>query len=473
MEKNNPYNNDDLANNDDIDSDPFGLPELSGENAPAEYTVSEISQKLKHTVESEFSYVRIRGEVSRVTVAKSGHLYTSLKDNNAVLDAICWKGTLSRLSIKPEEGMEVVCTGRLTTYPGRSNYQLIIETMELAGQGALLKMLEDRRKKLEAEGLFDGSRKKKLPFIPNKIGVITSQTGAVIRDIMHRINERFPRPVFLYPVLVQGKNTSKTICEAIIAFNSLDKSSPHRPDILIIARGGGSLEDLMPFNDENIVREVAKSEIPIISAIGHETDTTLIDYAADLRAPTPTAAAEMAVPVRMELLTNVLDFEKRLISSSSRMLEQYKIKLESLARSLGNPQVLLETSMQKLDFLSSKLDMELKTWLQKKELLLKDLSAKLSPQNMLLRIENTSNTLAGHSERLENSKCKNINDNKIKLENISHMLESLSFERVLDRGYAVIFNEKDEIISSINNLSENQRVKIRLKDGKKMTRIEK
>src|SRR3984885_1607916 len=224
--------------------DPFGLPPAKGANAPPEYTVSELSHKLKRIVEDEFSYVRVRGEISKVTVAKSGHLYTSMKDADAVLDAICWKGTVSRLGVKPEEGMEVVCTGRLTTYPGRSNYQLIIETMELAGQGALLKMLEERKKKLAAEGLFDPARTKPIPFLPKVIGVITSPTGAVIRDIMHRLDERFPRRVLLWPVAVQGEKAAAEVAAAIRGFNAMAVDGPiPRPDLLIVARGGGSIED--------------------------------------------------------------------------------------------------------------------------------------------------------------------------------------------------------------------------------------
>ncbi|MCK5555801.1 MAG: exodeoxyribonuclease VII large subunit, partial [Alphaproteobacteria bacterium] len=312
------------------------MPPVSNK-VPPEYTVSELSRKLKRIVEEKFSCVRVRGEISKVTLARSGHLYTAMKDANAVLDAVCWKGTVSRLAVRPEEGMEVVCTGRLTTYPGRSNYQLVIETMELAGQGALLKMLEDLRQKLAAEGLFDKSLKKPIPFLPDVIGVITSPTGAVIRDIMHRLDERFPRRVLLLPVVVQGQSAAAQVTAAIHGFNALPVGSPHRPDLLIVARGGGSLEDLMPFNNEELVREAAASTIPLISAIGHETDTTLIDYAAALRAPTPTAAAEMAVPVRAELLAQVIDGERRLVSGAHRLLQQHRIHLQGLGRGLGDP----------------------------------------------------------------------------------------------------------------------------------------
>ena len=358
------------------DDDPFGLPPAPEvkSNAPPEYTVSELSHKLKRTIEDEFSFVRVRGEISKVTVAKSGHLYTALKDADAVLDAICWKGTMSKLGLKPEEGMEVVCTGRLTTYPGRSNYQLIIETMELAGQGALLKMLEERKKKLAAEGLFAAERKKKIPFLPDTIGVITSPTGAVIRDIMHRLNERFPRRVLLWPVVVQGAGAAVAVAKAIEGFNSIPEGDPLRPDVLIVARGGGSLEDLMPFNDEIVVRAAAASKIPLISAVGHETDTTLIDYASDLRAPTPTAAAEKAVPVRTELQAAVMERQQRMFVSVQRLVQRHQLHVQGLSRGLGDPKRLLEHALQKLDNLSGRLDAGLYNWLQQKSARVKELA---------------------------------------------------------------------------------------------------
>jgi len=275
-------------------------PDLAG-NLP-EYSVSELSQALKRTVEDTYPYVRVRGEISGFKRAASGHLYLALKDESAVLDGVCWRGVAGRLGIRPEDGMEVVCTGKLTTYPGRSKYQIVIEAMELAGEGALLKLLEDRRKKLAAEGLFDEARKKPLPFLPDVIGVVTSPTGAVIRDILHRLNDRFPRHVLLWPVLVQGEGAAAQIAAAIEGFNRIAPGGRvPRPDVLIVARGGGSLEDLWAFNEEIVVRAAAGSVIPLISAVGHETDTTLIDYASDRRAPTPTAASEMALPVRADL----------------------------------------------------------------------------------------------------------------------------------------------------------------------------
>lgn len=453
--------------------DPFGLPPTQGSNAPPEYTVSELSHKLKRLVEEEFSYVRVRGEISKVTVAKSGHLYTALKDMDAVLDAVCWKGTVARLGLRPEEGMEVICTGRLTTYPGRSNYQLIIETMELAGQGALLKMLEERRKKLAAEGLFDASRKKKIPFLPGTIGIITSPTGAVIRDIMHRLDERFPRRVLLWPVLVQGQTASASVIAAIRGFNSLPADSPHRPDLLIVARGGGSLEDLMPFNDEALVRAVAASVIPVISAVGHETDTTLIDYAADLRAPTPTAAAEKAVPVRAELLAQVIDTERRMISGTQRLLHHHKTNLQGLGRGLGDPKRLLDTSLQRLDHLSSRLDTGLQNWLQRRSAKLNELSAKLSPLSLARQVKDMQRFISGMGERLAQTERKILHERTVTLKNLGAMLESLSFKRVLDRGYAVIRDEKGELLTSVKALKPGREINIQVKDGETAATVKK
>ena len=284
-----------------------------------EYSVTEISALLKRTVEQNFSYVRVRGEISGFKRHSSGHCYLALKDEDAVLDAVIWRPNVARLAVKPEDGMEVVCTGRLTTYPGRSKYQLVIESVELAGIGALLKLLEARKAKLAAEGLFAEERKQKLPYLPEVIGVVTSPTGAVLRDILNRLDDRFPRRVLVWPVAVQGEGAALQVAAAIAGFNALkpDGAVP-RPDLLIVARGGGSLEDLMAFNEEVVVRAAAASEIPLISAVGHETDTTLIDYASDRRAPTPSAAAEMAVPVRLELMAEIAAKATRLARGASR-----------------------------------------------------------------------------------------------------------------------------------------------------------
>lgn len=322
---------------------------LAGANLP-EYSVSELSAALKRSIEENFGFVRVRGEVSGFKRVASGHCYLSLKDAEAVLDAVCWRGTAGRLAVKPEDGMEVVCTGRLTTYPGRSKYQIVIETVELAGVGALLKLLEERRQRLAAEGLFAAERKKKPPFLPALIGIVTSPTGAVIRDILHRLADRFPRPVLLWPVSVQGEAAAAQVAAAIEGFNKLPApGAVPRPDLIIVARGGGSLEDLMPFNEEIVVRAVAASAIPLISAIGHETDTTLIDYAADLRAPTPTAAAELAVPVRLDLIATVGGAAAHLSAGLSRLLTERRLRLEGMARGLPDPGDLIGGAGQRLD----------------------------------------------------------------------------------------------------------------------------
>src|SRR5271170_683104 len=326
-----------------------------------EYTVSELSLALKRSIEEEFGYVRVRGEVSGFKRHSSGHCYLALKDADAVLDAVCWRGTALRLQVKPEDGMEVVCTGRLTTFPGRSKYQLVIETMELAGIGALLKLLEERKQRLAAEGLFAEGRKKKLPFLPDVIGVVTSPTGAVIRDILHRLADRFPRHVLLWPVAVQGEGAAAQIAAAIEGFNQLVPGGAiPRPDLLIVARGGGSLEDLMTFNEEIVVRAASASAIPLISAVGHETDTTLIDFASDRRAPTPTAAAEIAVPVRFDLVAEIAAKGGRLTGGIARLFADRRIRLEGFARGLPDPAALIGSKTQQLDDRAERLDFALK-----------------------------------------------------------------------------------------------------------------
>jgi exodeoxyribonuclease VII large subunit len=305
-----------------------------GLNRP-EFSVSELSRALKRTLEDAYGLVRVRGEVGRVHRHSSGHLYLTLKDAEAVIESVAWRGSVPRLSVIPEAGMEVVCTGRISTFMGKSQYQLIIEQVELAGVGALLKLIEERKKRLEAEGLFAPERKKKLPFLPETIGVVTSPTGAVIRDILHRLADRFPRRVLIWPVAVQGEAAAAQIAAAIRGFNTLEVGGAvPRPDVLIVARGGGSVEDLMPFNEEAVVRAAAESKIPLISAIGHETDVTLIDFAADLRAPTPTAAAEFAVPVRAELVRMVAVFGARLAQALERNAAEKGQRFDAAAERL-------------------------------------------------------------------------------------------------------------------------------------------
>ncbi|MGI3163206.1 exodeoxyribonuclease VII large subunit [Pseudooceanicola sp. 200-1SW] len=324
-------------------------------NAP-EFTVSEISGAVKRVIEGEFAHVRIRGEIGRVSMPRSGHVYMDLKDDRSVISGVIWKGVASRLETRPEEGLEVVATGRLTTFPGQSKYQLVIEDLAPAGMGALMAMLEKRKQMLAAEGLFAAERKKPLPFLPEVIGVVTSPSGAVIRDILHRLRDRFPRKVLIWPVAVQGKACAPEVTRAIEGFNRLTPGGAlPRPDLLIVARGGGSLEDLWGFNEESVARAAAASQIPLISAVGHETDTTLIDFVSDRRAPTPTAAAELAVPVRGELLAWVADQGARLTRAQTQAVETRGRWLRDLSRALPRVETLVEGPAQRLDHLGDRL----------------------------------------------------------------------------------------------------------------------
>jgi exodeoxyribonuclease VII large subunit len=325
-----------------------------------EWTVSELSSALKRTVEDAYAYVRVRGEVSGFKgPSPSGHVYFRLKDDKAVIEAVIWKREFARLRMRPQEGLEVVVTGRLTTFSGSSKYQIVIETLEPAGLGALMALLEERKKKLTAEGLFDPARKQLLPFLPDVIGVVTSPTGAVIRDILHRLADRFPRRVLVWPVRVQGDGSADQIAAAIRGFNALPEAGPiPRPDLLIVARGGGSLEDLWSFNEEIVVRAAADSMIPLISAVGHETDVTLIDFAADKRAPTPTAAAEMAVPVRSELLVQVDSLARRSLACWQRCQEARRTELRAAIRALPNAEELFSLPRQRLDHAAARLTLQ-------------------------------------------------------------------------------------------------------------------
>ncbi|MDC3401573.1 exodeoxyribonuclease VII large subunit [Alphaproteobacteria bacterium] len=367
-----------------------------------EYSVSEISGAVKRKIEDDFSFVRVRGELGRVTRPASGHLYFDLKDDKSVLAAVCWKGVAKGLAVNPEQGLEVICSGRLTTFPGQSRYQMLVEQMEPAGEGALMALLEARRKKLATEGLFDADRKQPIPYLPEVIGVVTSPSGAVIRDILHRLADRFPRHVLVWPVRVQGQGSDVEVANAINGFNLLDGSegSTPRPNVIIVARGGGSLEDLWSFNEEVVVRAVAASTIPVISAIGHETDTTLIDFVADQRAPTPTAAAEMAVPVRSELIAHLLDRERRLLQGQQRRLDQAQQMLIGLSRGMKRPQDLWMMNAQRLDNLSQKLSGALSNRLQLARSRFQLSDIRLSPRSFLQDIERSSARIAELQERI-------------------------------------------------------------------------
>ncbi|WP_120716918.1 exodeoxyribonuclease VII large subunit [Tsuneonella amylolytica] len=326
----------------------------AGDNAEP-LSVSDLSNLLKRTVEDRFGFVRLRGELSGVKRAASGHLYCALKDEKAVIDGVMWRGSVQGMGFVPEDGLEVVASGKLTTYPGRSKYQIVIDRLELAGEGALLALLEKTRQRLAAEGLFDQGRKRALPYLPATIGVVTSPTGAVIRDILHRLADRFPSRVIVWPVLVQGQGAAAQVASAVRGFSALPEGHAHRPDLLIVARGGGSIEDLWSFNEEVVVRAIAECTIPTISAVGHETDTTLADHAADRRAPTPTAAAEIAVPVRRDLAATLADFAARKQRCALRPVELGRERLEARVRRMPRIEALLAPQAQRLDDLTARL----------------------------------------------------------------------------------------------------------------------
>lgn len=408
-------------------------------NVP-EMSVSELAFSLKRTLEETYGRVRVRGELSGLKLASSGHLYGDIKDEDSLINIVCWKSSMPRLSVRPEDGLDVIITGKMTSYPKNSRYQLVIESMELAGEGALLKMLEDRRKKLAAEGLFDDAKKKEIPFLPDIIGVVTSPTGAVIRDIIHRISERFPRRILVWPVAVQGENAPAQIAAAIDGFNAMQKD---RPDVLIVARGGGSLEDLMAFNEEVVVRAAARSTIPLISAVGHETDTTLIDYAADLRAPTPTGAAERAVPVRLHLMAQVQDDALRLRSGLSRLLKEKRAQLDTAVARMGSPSRLLDTKTQQLDIMGAKLQHGFEKVVLKKRQAL----APLTPRHPKALMDEKGRYLALNAAALERAGKTLLKDPEKRLAHAGQMLESLSFKRVLERGYAVVRGADGSLVS--------------------------
>jgi exodeoxyribonuclease VII large subunit len=368
-----------------------------------EFTVSELSAALRRTVEDSYGYVRVRGEVSGFRGAhSSGHAYFALKDEGARIEAVIWKSVFGRMRIKPEEGLEVIATGRLTTYPGRSTYQIVIESLEPSGIGALMALLEERKRKLSAEGLFDDARKQLLPFLPSLIGVITSPTGAVIRDILHRLTERFPRRVMVWPVRVQGDGSAEQVAAAIHGFNALPVAGAiPRPDLLIVARGGGSLEDLWSFNDEMVVRAAAASVIPLISAVGHETDITLIDFAADRRAPTPTAAAEMAVPVRCELVADIEALGRRSRMGWSRSLEGRRTELRASIRAWPTPDVLLGGPRQRVDAAAERLPRALKANAQIHLTQYSRTAVRLTPHMLRTRLVRDADRVRELSERDE------------------------------------------------------------------------
>ncbi len=438
-------------------------------NVPEYSSVSELSFNLKRTLEDSYGRIRVRGELSRVKIHSSGHMYSDLKDDQSVINVVCWRSTLAKLSIKPEEGLDVICTGKVSSYPARSNYQLIIESIELAGEGALLKLLEERKKRLAAEGLFDESRKKDLPFLPDAIGVITSPTGAVIQDIMHRLNDRFPRHVYLWPVHVQGDRAAQEVIAAIKGFDGNLPDHIKKPDVLIIARGGGSLEDLMPFNDEDLVRAVADCSIPVISAIGHETDTTLIDYVSDKRAPTPTGAAEIAVPRRVDIMAGLMDFAKRLHGAMMRHMDMATMQISHMSSRLGDPRQTLDIKTQQLDFLSEKMDRVFDRSVEKHQTRLISLFSRLVHPKA--HMEFLSSRLSERSERLANIGQKILEKKETQLHSLERVLENLSFKRILDRGYTVIRDKDNKLITNADDIIENQDITVEFKGNKSIAGI--
>lgn len=489
-------------------------PESPVSNAP-DWTVSELSGALKRTVEDAFGHVRVRGEISGYRGPhSSGHAYFSLKDQNARIDAVVWKGVFGRLRLRPEEGLEVVAIGRITTFPGKSSYQIVIEQLEFAGAGAIMAMLEERKRRLGAEGLFAPERKRRPPFLPRVIGVVTSPTGAVIRDILHRLADRFPRHVLVWPVRVQGDTCGAEVAAAIRGFNALPADGPiPRPDVLIVARGGGSLEDLLGFSDEAVVRAAAESAIPLISAVGHETDVTLIDFAADVRAPTPTAAAEMAVPVRGELIAGIESLKARLTGALVRGTERRRTDLRSLGRLLPSADALLAGPRQRLDLATGRLPRALKANAGAHRLRLTRAEARFSPQMLVTalgrrrerlmlvaprlprsltgntgehrrrltriearlglaaqaqrnRLERGRDRLAGLLDRLHRCHLQSRLDRERRLERAGRLLDALSYKGVLERGFALVRDGEGTPLHAASAVSSGQALEIEFRDGR-------
>ena len=418
------------------------------ENIP-EYSVTEISKSIKQVLDDTFGYVRVRGEISGLKQAASGHVYLNLKDESAIINGIIWKSNVSRLSFQPHDGLEVICKGRLTTgysdrYPGRSDYSIHIDSLMPAGEGALMALLEQRKKKFAASGLFDQIHKKQIPEYPHRIGVITSPTGAVIQDILHRIEERYPLNVILWPVPVQGDDSSELITQAIRGFDNIDIEESIKPEVIIVARGGGSIEDLWAFNEENIVNAVFESKIPIISAIGHETDTTLIDLVSDLRAPTPTAAAEFVTPVKSELYEVVRKAQKELDQNIEFSIDEKK---------------------QHFKLVDHKLPANLKLFINTLNSNFLTISSRLNTKILREQLKSKIDTLNNYSNRIRISSKQYISSRIEKINSVSKLIESLSYKSVINRGYAVIRNSNKKPVQKISDILIDNEINIELKDG--------
>ncbi|HEX7948062.1 MAG TPA: exodeoxyribonuclease VII large subunit [Phenylobacterium sp.] len=433
------------------------------------YSVSELAFALKRTLEDSYGFVRLRGELSKVTHHSNGHVYLTLKDDRAAIDGVVWKSSVRGLSVRPEHGLEVIVTGKITTYPQGSRYQIVIETMEVAGVGALLAQLERLKQKLAAEGLFESSRKQALPDMPAVIGVITSPTGAVIRDILHRIRDRWPCRVIVWPVVVQGDAAAAQVSAAIRGFAALDGSGPvPRPDILIVARGGGSVEDLWPFNDEALARTVVACPIPLISAVGHETDTTLIDFVSDRRAPTPTAAAEMATPVLSELKALVSDLGARMHRSGGRVVEERRNRITHAERALRRVPDLVELAAQRYGIVSGKLGAGLAKNAAVHERDLVRVSSRLSPLLLQRPQAVQKQRLDGLVQRLRPAMQRRVERLAERLSGVAKLYVSVDPDRPLQRGFARVARADGSLVMNGGLLASGEEVAITF--GDKVTR---
>ncbi len=434
-------------------------------NAQA-YSVSELAFALKRTLEDAYGFVRLRGELSKVTHHSSGHVYLTIKDDKAAIDGVVWKGSVRNLSIRPEQGMEVIVTGRITTFPAGSRYQIVIETMEAAGVGALLAQLERLKQKLHAEGLFAAERKRRLPSMPAVVGVITSPTGAVIRDILHRIRDRWPCRVIVWPVIVQGEGAAAQVAGAIRGFNAMTADGPiPRPDILIVARGGGSVEDLWAFNDETLARTVAEGTIPLISAVGHETDTTLIDYVSDRRAPTPTAAAEMATPVLAELKAAISDYDRRLNQSGARAIEGRRDRLNAAARGLPRPADILALAGQRLDYASSHLTMGLRRNVDLHARRLTQIGAPLRPALLAGRNDQLRGRIDQLNLRLNAAIPRRLETEQVRLANLDKLRQTLNPKRPPRPGFVLVTRSDGSTVGKGADLASGETVRLMFEDA--------
>ena len=436
-----------------------------------EYSVTELSSALKSTIEDNFGYVRIKGELSGINKHSSGHIYLTIKDENAVINGIIWRSSVAKIKIQPEEGLEVICSGKISTgynpgrYPGRSNYQITIDSMKPAGVGALMAILEERKQKLKIEGLFEEIHKKTLPKYPTSVGVITSPTGAVLQDIKHRISDRFPCNIILWPVPVQGNDAAELIENAILGFNTLDESKIQKPDVIILARGGGSIEDLWCFNEEEVVRAVFQSQIPVISAIGHETDTTLVDYAADMRAPTPTAAAELATPAKDILITELSENSNRLNSSIKNIVSMSRERVVSVQKLLPSYQNLFNLKLNEINILAQRLPTAIKIYLQNEITNLQTSSSKLNLKILKEKIKNSQNSLSSLKNQLTNNSKTNLSTQSNRVLSVSKLLESLSYKSVIKRGFSVVRNSSNIILTKKTDVLNDKKLNVETKFG--------